>query len=77
MKIGVVHVTTEAASGPYTALITANLERAKADGTEIVHRYVAAPSARHRHGDRLPDAAQQGRRHRGDGRRSSATAPTR
>lgn len=40
MKIGVVHVTTEAASGPYTELITANLDRAKADGTEILHRYV-------------------------------------
>src|SRR5919206_3282488 len=40
MKIGVVHVTTEEASGPYTELITANLERAKADGTEIMHRYV-------------------------------------
>jgi len=41
MRIGVVHVNTEAASGPYTELITANLERAKADGTEIVHRYVS------------------------------------
>ena len=40
MKIGVVHVTTEEASGPYTELITANLDRAKSDGTEIVHRYV-------------------------------------
>jgi Asp/Glu/hydantoin racemase len=40
MKIGVVHVTTEAASGPYTDLITDNLERAKGDGTEILHRYV-------------------------------------
>jgi allantoin racemase len=40
MKIGVVHVNTEAASGPYTELITANLERAKADDTELVHRYV-------------------------------------
>ena len=40
MRIGVVHVTTEAASGPYTDLITANLERAKSDGTEILHRYV-------------------------------------
>jgi allantoin racemase len=40
MKIGVVHVTTEAASGPYTDLITDNLERAKSDGTEILHRYV-------------------------------------
>ena len=40
MKIGVVHVNTEAASGPYTELITANLERAKADDTEIMHRYV-------------------------------------
>jgi allantoin racemase len=40
MKIGVVHVTTEAASGPYTDLITANLERAKRDETEIMHRYV-------------------------------------
>jgi Asp/Glu/hydantoin racemase len=40
MKIGVVHVNTEEASGPYTELITGNLERAKADGTEIMHRYV-------------------------------------
>ena len=40
MRIGVVHVNTEAASGPYTELITANLERAKSDGTELVHRYV-------------------------------------
>lgn len=41
MRIGVVHVTTEAASGPYTELITANFERAKADGTEILHRFVS------------------------------------
>jgi allantoin racemase len=41
MKIGVVHVTTEAASGPYTELITANLERAKRADTEVMHRYVA------------------------------------
>lgn len=40
MKIGVVHVNTEQASGPYTELITSNLERAKAEGTELVHRYV-------------------------------------
>lgn len=40
MRIGVVHVTTEAASGPYTELITATLDKAKAPGTEIVHRYV-------------------------------------
>ena len=40
MRIGVVHVNTEAASGPYTDLITANLERAKRDDTEILHRYV-------------------------------------
>jgi allantoin racemase len=40
MKIGVVHVTTEAASGPYTEMITANLDRAKSEGTEILHRYV-------------------------------------
>jgi allantoin racemase len=40
MRIGVVHVTTEAASGPYTKLITHTLDQAKADGTEIVHRYV-------------------------------------
>ena len=41
MRIGVVHVTTEAASGPYTDLITANLERVKSDGTELVHQYVS------------------------------------
>ncbi len=40
MKIGVVHVNTESASGPYTELVTANLERAKDERTEIVHRYV-------------------------------------
>jgi Asp/Glu/hydantoin racemase len=40
MKIGVVHVTTEAVSGPYTEMITTNLERAKSDSTEVVHRYV-------------------------------------
>lgn len=40
MRIGVVHVTTEAASGPYTKLITATLDKAKSPGTEIVHRYV-------------------------------------
>jgi allantoin racemase len=40
MKIGIVHVTTEVASGPYTALISDNLERAKSDGTELMHRYV-------------------------------------
>src|SRR5436305_12011502 len=40
MKIGVVHVNTEDASGPYTELITANLDRAKREDTEIVHRYV-------------------------------------
>jgi Asp/Glu/hydantoin racemase len=40
MRIGVVHVNTEPASGPYTELITSNLEKAKAAGTEIVHRYV-------------------------------------
>jgi allantoin racemase len=40
MRIGVVHVTTEEVSGPYTELVTANLERAKSEGTEIMHRYV-------------------------------------
>jgi Asp/Glu/hydantoin racemase len=40
MKIGVVHVTAEAVSGPYTKLITANFEQAKADDTEILHRFV-------------------------------------
>ena len=40
MRIGVVHVTTEAASVPYTEMVTANLERAKSDDTEILHRYV-------------------------------------
>ena len=40
MKIGVVHVTAEEVSGPYTELITTNLDRAKRNDTEIVHRYV-------------------------------------
>jgi Asp/Glu/hydantoin racemase len=41
MNVGVVHVTTEEASGAYTELITANLERAKNPGTTVVHRYVS------------------------------------
>lgn len=40
MRIGVVHVNTEEASGPYTKLITENLDRAKRADTEVVHRYV-------------------------------------
>jgi allantoin racemase len=40
MKIGVVHVTTEASSGAYTELITGTLERAKRADTELMHRYV-------------------------------------
>jgi allantoin racemase len=40
MKIGAVHVTTESVSGPYTEMITANLDRAKGSGTEVMHRYV-------------------------------------
>ena len=40
MKIGVVHVNREVASGPYTELITSNLERAKVDGQQNVHCYV-------------------------------------
>ena len=40
MRIGVVHVNIEAASGPVSDLITANLERAKRDDTEILHGYV-------------------------------------
>lgn len=40
MKIGMVHVTVEDGSGPYTELVTKNFERAKSDGTEILHRYV-------------------------------------
>lgn len=40
MKIGVVHVNTESASGPYTELVTANLDRAKSESTELVHAYV-------------------------------------
>ncbi|MCR6030085.1 hydantoin racemase [Nocardioides sp. zg-579] len=40
MKIGVVHVNTEEASGPYSELVTGNLERAKRPDTELVHRYV-------------------------------------
>jgi len=33
-------VTAEEVSVPYTELITANFERAKSDGTEVLHRYV-------------------------------------
>jgi Asp/Glu/hydantoin racemase len=40
VKIGVVHVTTEAASKEYTELITANLDRARSASTEVMHRYV-------------------------------------
>lgn len=40
LKVGVVHVNTEDASGPYTELITANLDRARNEHTELVHRYV-------------------------------------
>jgi len=40
MRVGVVHVNTEEASGPYTELITGNLERAKRPDTELVHTYV-------------------------------------
>jgi allantoin racemase len=40
MKVGVVHVTTEASSGPYTSMITQTLERAKSERTELVHRFV-------------------------------------
>lgn len=40
MKIGIVHVNTEMASGPYTELVTSNLEKAKRPDTELVHRYV-------------------------------------
>jgi allantoin racemase len=41
MKVGVVHVTTEASSGPYTAMITETLERARNQQTELIHRYVS------------------------------------
>jgi Asp/Glu/hydantoin racemase len=41
VNVGVVHVTTEASSGPYTDLITANLTRAKNPATTVVHRYVS------------------------------------
>lgn len=41
MRIGVVHVTTEAVSGPYTDMITANFERARGATTEVMHRYVS------------------------------------
>jgi len=40
MKIGIVHITSEAASGPYTKLITTTLGKAKSDTTELMHRYV-------------------------------------
>jgi allantoin racemase len=40
MKVGVVHVTTEASSSSYTSMITETLDRAKNEHTELVHRYV-------------------------------------
>lgn len=41
MKVCVVHVTAEEVSGPYTELIAANFERSKAEGTKVVHKWVA------------------------------------
>jgi Asp/Glu/hydantoin racemase len=41
MRIGVVHVTTEAVSGPYTEMIVANFDRARGPETEVLHRYVS------------------------------------
>lgn len=40
MKIGMVHVTVESGSGPYTDLVTQNFDKAKRGDTEIIHRYV-------------------------------------
>lgn len=40
MKITVIHVNAEKYSGLYTELIDRNFRRAKAEGTEIAHRYV-------------------------------------
>jgi allantoin racemase len=40
MRVGVVHVTTEASSKPYTKMITETLDRARNERTELVHRYV-------------------------------------
>lgn len=40
MKICVIHVTAESVSGPYTDLIVPNFEKAKSDGTTVVHKYV-------------------------------------
>jgi allantoin racemase len=40
MRVGVVHVTTEASSQAYTKMITETLDRARNAGTELVHRYV-------------------------------------
>jgi len=40
MKIGIVHVTVEEGSGPYTELITQTFGAAKRDDTELLHRYV-------------------------------------
>jgi allantoin racemase len=40
MRVGVVHVTTEASSKPYTKMITETLDRARGERTELVHRYV-------------------------------------
>lgn len=41
MKIAVIHVNAEKYSGLYTKLIDENFTRAKADGTELLHKYVA------------------------------------
>lgn len=40
MQVGVVHMTTRESSGDYSAMVCAAMERAKQDGTELVHRWV-------------------------------------
>ncbi|GAA1851584.1 hypothetical protein GCM10009836_34470 [Pseudonocardia ailaonensis] len=40
MKIGIVHVTVEKGSEPYTELINQTFGAAKRDDTELMHRYV-------------------------------------
>lgn len=40
MRIGVIHMTTEASSADYAVMIESNLERVKGGSTTLVHRYV-------------------------------------
>ena len=40
MRVGVVHMTTAESSAGYSGMIEKNLDRVKASGTQLEHRYV-------------------------------------